>query len=289
MQGELAALTAAFLWAWTATFFTVASRHIGSFAVNVYRIPLGLLLLALTYFLANGSLLVTPYQVLMLSLSGIVGLAIGDAFLFEAFVLIGPRLTMLIYTMSPAMTAVIAFLFLSERMGLMALGGMAVIMIGILWVLMDRNPGVRQANVRGVLYGLLGSLGQAIGLVLAKSALDTGIDALYATIIRMAAATLAMGLVVLVYRNPGTLSILRDKRRAILPLVGGVICGPYLGVWLSQVAIKLTLTGIAATLMAMVPVIIIPISAVVEKERITVRAILGALVAIAGVTLLFMR
>lgn len=287
MTGEIAGLATALLWAWTATFFTIAGRHVGSFTVNVYRIPLGLLFLSLTHVLTGGGFSVTSYQFIFLFFSGVIGLAIGDAFLFEAFVLIGPRMTLLVFTTSPAMTAVIAFLFLNERIGWLKLLGMAVTLFAVVWVILEKRRGKRVLHARGLMYALMGSLGQAVGLVLAKSALNTGIEPLYATVLRMFGAAIGLILFLVLIRRPTGPATLWKKRAALLPLLGGVICGPFLGVWLSQVAIDLTQTGIAATLMATTPILIIPISHFVEKEKITIRAVVGAAAAIAGVALLF--
>ena len=71
--------------------------------------------------------------------------------------------------------------------------------------------------------------------------------------------------------------------------LGGAVFGPFLGVWLSQVAIKYTATGIASTILSTTPIFLIPVAAVVERERTTPRAVIGAVVAVAGVALLFLR
>lgn len=288
-MGELAALSAAFLWAWTATFFTIAGRHIGSWAVNTFRVPLGLLFLVITFLLMGGSFHATPYQLIILSISGIIGLTLGDGFLFEAFVLIGPRLTTLIFTISPLITAVLAYLFLKETIGPIGLTGMILTISGVTWVVAARQNGSRRISLKGVGFALIGASGQAVGLILAKLALNTGMEALPATIFRMAGALASMILLFPFFKNSYSDKFSRGIRRAIWPLLGGTICGPFLGVWLSQVSIKLTLTGIAATLMATVPIIILPISRYIEKDRITLRAVLGALVAVTGVAMLFIR
>jgi drug/metabolite transporter (DMT)-like permease len=76
-------------------------------------------------------------------------------------------------------------------------------------------------------------------------------------------------------------------RRAWLPIAGGAFFGPFLGVWLSLVAARLTDVGIAATIMATTPVLVIPILMLTERYRPTVRALVGTAVTVAGVALLF--
>lgn len=288
-MGELAALTTAFFWSWTAFFFTVASRRLGSLTVNMFRMPLGALLLVLTYALPGGAFSATGNQVLLLALSGVIGLTIGDSFLFESFVLIGPRLTLLLFTISPLMTAVLAYYVLGETISTVGLLGMAVTIGGVVWVVMEKKNGREGARLRGGIYALCAALGQAVGLLLAKEALNTGIDALLATIIRMSAGALAMAIVIPILGKPDWKGLFREKRGALPFLAGGVFFGPYLGVWLSQVAVKRTQTGIAATLFSTLPVLILPISRYLDREKISSRAVIGALLALIGVALLFFR
>jgi drug/metabolite transporter (DMT)-like permease len=72
-----------------------------------------------------------------------------------------------------------------------------------------------------------------------------------------------------------------------VPIIGGAFFGPFLGVWLSLVAVRLTDVGIAATIMATTPVLVIPILMVLEHYRPTARALVGTAVTVAGVALLF--
>ena len=288
MLGEIAAVGAVACWSWTAVFFTIASRSFGSWMVNVLRLLLGSCFLAATMLCTGAPFTASDFQILMLGASGIIGLAIGDLLLFRSFVLMGPRLTMLVYTISPALTAVLAWAFLSERIGWLGLAGMAVTLAGIVWTLNEKRNGGSVMNRLAVVYTILGALGQAGGLILAKSALNTGIPALPATFLRMAAA-----LLVVVACSPFTphgrrLPQVRKERKAFWALIGGAVFGPFLGVWLSQVAIKHTHTGIAATILSTTPIFLIPVSAWVEGERPTAKAGAGAVVAVAGVALLFL-
>jgi drug/metabolite transporter (DMT)-like permease len=288
-MGELAALTTALFWSWTAFFFTVASRRVGSLTVNIFRMPLGALLLVLTYALPGGVFSATRNQVFLLALSGVIGLAIGDGFLFESFVLIGPRLTLLLFTTSPLMTAVLAYIVLGETINMIGLLGMAVTIGGVAWVITEKKEGGHGFHRRGGAYALCAALGQAVGLLFAKEALNSGIDALLATIIRMSAGTLAIAVVIPILGKPDWKGLFREKRGALPFFLGGVVFGPYLGVWLSQVAVKRTQTGIAATLFSTLPVLILPISRYVEHEKISSRAVIGAVLALIGVALLFFR
>jgi len=201
----------------------------------------------------------------------------------------GPRLTMLVYTVSPALTALLAWVFLNETIGWMGFFGMVVTLAGISWTLLGKKDEGEGLNLWAVAYTTVAALGQAGGLILAKSALQTGMDSLLATLVRMTAAALA-ALAVSLFYHPGPGGIrLKENRRALWALLGGAVFGPFLGVWLSQVAIKYAATGIAATILSTTPIFLIPVAALVEKETVTLRAVAGAGVAVAGVALLFLH
>ena len=289
MFGELAAIGAVACWSWTAVFFTIASRSLGSWMVNVCRLLMGCAFLAAAILACGSSFAATGFQIRMLGASGIVGLAVGDFLLFRSFVMMGPRRTMLVYTVSPALTAVLGLVFLSENIGLLGLAGMAVTLGGIAWTLKEKHEDAAPLNRAAVAFTVVAALGQAGGLILAKSALNTGIAPLPATFIRMAGASAAVLLASPFTAHGRRLPRMEGNRRALWALLGGAIFGPFLGVWLSQIAIKYAPTGIAATILSTTPIFLIPVSALVEKEKITAKAVGGAVVAVAGVAILFIR
>ena len=230
-----------------------------------------------------------------LALSGIIGLALGDSCLFRAFVIIGTRLTLLIFTVSPIIVAVTAWIVLGEKLGLMAALGIIITLSGVAWVTAERSYDNRVNNYAdkgskkfGVLLALGGAAGQAIGLVLAKAGMSEGLEPLPATFIRMITAVAAIWLFSLITGDIKETGRKLKDTRALLLAMGGAICGPFLGVWLSLVAVKYTQAGTAATIMATVPVMVIPVVIVVFKEKVSFRAIFGAIIAAGGVALLFL-
>lgn len=292
--GEIAALTTSVSWTFTAMFFSAASQRVGSFQVNLLRIPLALILLFTSYLLLFGDFTATRFQVWMLALSGVIGLVAGDSFLFEAFVHLGARLTLLVFSLSPAMAAIIAFLFLHERLSFAGIVGIGVTILGISLVLLEKKSEnkdhVQTVSVLGVVFALLAAVGQAIGLVIAKSALQTEINPLFATVIRMAAAALFIWpAAALMGKIQNPVKLFRDKGRAVLFLLGGTFFGPFLGIWLSMVAVKNTNTGIAATLMSLMPVFIIPLEIKIHRTKLSFRAIFGTFLTVIGIAILFLR
>ena len=295
--GELAALTTAVLWSFTSLFFTSAGRRIGSYHLNKFRIPIAAVFLAVTLLLTSGRLLpegASTGSYYYLISSGIIGLSIGDLCLFSAFVMIGPRLTLLIFAVSPIMAALIAWVMLAERLGLVAIAGIAITVAGIVWVTAERqadrnNRQFRGRKWQGVVLALCGAAGQAAGLVLAKAGMGETVEPLQATFIRMVAAAAAVWLFGLLKGdNSETLRKIKDRRAMALAL-GGAVGGPFLGVWLSLIAIKYTETGIAAAIMATVPVLVIPLVIIFYKEKVSIRAFIGAVITAGGVALFFIR
>jgi drug/metabolite transporter (DMT)-like permease len=112
---------------------------------------------------------------------------------------------------------------------------------------------------------------------------------LYGTLVRMVAGTvLLVGYGVLVGKFMTTVGKLKD-RKALGQTTAGAFFGPFIGVTLSLAAVAWTNTAVAATVMAISPVLVIPIVRVVYRHKVTLRAVVGALVAVAGVGVLTFR
>ncbi|MBP2681621.1 MAG: hypothetical protein H6Q78_1484, partial [Candidatus Krumholzibacteriota bacterium] len=231
------------------------------------------------------------HQWIWLGLSGLIGFTIGDYLLFKGFILIGSRISMLLMALVPPLTALIGWVVMGERLSPANLLGMALVVGGISSVVLDRSSDQRQVKftrpLRGILAAFGGAVGQAVGLVLSKYGMGD-FDAFAATQIRIIAGVAGFALVVTVTRLwPRVASALRDKK-AMTTMTLGSFFGPFLGVSFSLLAVKHTATGIAATIMAIVPVLIIAPSVVLFKEKVTLREIVGAVLAVGGVAVLFL-
>jgi drug/metabolite transporter (DMT)-like permease len=291
--GELAALGTAFCWSFGSIFFTISSRRLGHNVVNRLRLAVALLLLMLAHLITHGSLVplnITGYHWLWFGLSGIIGFAFGDMLLFRAFVLLGARIAMLLMALVPVFGTVIAWLFLGETLNPAEFIAISLVLAGIVWVVAERKNTEHPGNhyLVGILCGIGGALGQAVGLIFSKKGLGSDYSALSANIIRVFTATCLLWLITLLRgRIPSTISKLKDEKAA-LALTGGAFCGPFLGVWLSLVAVQHTYVGIASTLMALPPIFLIPLSHWLFKEKISPWAIIGTIMAVFGVALIFL-
>lgn len=294
--GNIVALVTAALWSGTSILFTLASQRVGSQVVNRGRLLLAVGFLLLAHWLTLG----TPIPLHAgldrwgwLGLSAVVGLVIGDGLLFYAFTQIGPRLSMLLMALVPVMSTVLAWLWLGEMLRPLELLAIVITIGGIAWVVLERSTSaVEEERPRrygvGVLCGVGAALGQAVGLVLSKTGMAGGFPPLSASLIRLITAAAAIWLLA-VFQGElrSTLAGLRD-RRALTLILGGALGGPAIGMSLSLVAVQLSAVGIASTLMALSPVLLLPLAYWVFHERITLRAVLGTALAMLGVAMIFL-
>jgi len=298
--GELAALLTAFFWTITAVTFEAASRKIGSMVVNILRLIIGFVFLSVFAFFYRGYLFPADASLqnwLWLSLSGLIGFTFGDLCLFQSFVLIGARVSMLIMALAPPMTAFIAYFVLGEKLSLQSWIGMAVTMTGIALVVLRSNGNSEKTGIFNSLrlsypvWGLVlafgGAVGQALGLVLSKVGMHD-YDTFASTQIRVMAGTAGF---IVIYSFMGKWKdvmrgVIQAKPMALLSV--GAFFGPFLGVSFSLIAIKYASTGIASTIMAIVPVLIIPPSIILYKEKVRLKEIAGAILAVIGVAIFFL-
>ena len=298
-MGEIAALVTSLCWALNSIQFTLAGRRVGSEVVNRVRLILAALYLSLAHLFLRGELWpiqAEPFRWGWLGLSGVIGLVIGDACLFQAFLFIGPRRSMLLMTLVPVMSALMAWAWLGEILSPVEMGAVLLAVGGIAWVVSERQRGQSQAGppgrehryALGVLLGLGGALGQALGLVTAKQGIAGDFPSLSATVIRMLVAAAVIWLLTLVRGQVGTTWRALGDGRTRAFLVGGSLIGPFAGVWLSMVAVQHAQVGIASTLMALSPIILIPLDHWVFHEPISPRSVAGTVAALAGATILFL-
>lgn len=299
--GEFIALLTAVFWTITSLSFQQATRRVGSIPVNIIRLIVAMIIYMVISFFSRGMILpfdANLHQWIWMSISGIVGFVFGDYFLLKSYEFISARITMLIMSLSAPMASFISWLVLGEIMNTLSLFAMFVTIFGITLVITEKkitteeNLGKKSRKLqfsfapKGLIFAFLGTIGQASGLVLSKYGMrDYNVFA--ATQIRIIAGT--AGFVVLV---TGINRWSKVKKavidiKAMKYIMLGSIFGPFLGVYASLLAIKYTTIGIASTIMAIIPVLIIPPAILLYKEKVTPKEIVGALIALGGIVLFF--
>lgn len=291
--GEIAALLTAVVWTVSALAFESATIKAGTWAVNLIRLVFGFTFLCILAWFNRGIVLPTDATALAwfwLFLSGLVGLVLGDLFLFASYPIISSRIAMLIMTLAPPMAAIMSWFVLDETMSLQAIGGMFLVIAGIsltIWSRKNENKKVKlNYSVRGVIYAFIGTFGQAAGLVLSKLGMGE-YNAFASTQIRLIAGILGFMFLITLFRKWKKVESGFKNKSAMKGILVGSIFGPFLGISFSLIAIQNTGTGIASTLMAIVPILIIPPAILIFKQKVSPREVFGALISVVGVAMFF--
>ncbi len=297
--GELAALFTAFMWTVSSLAFEAAGKRIGSLSLNILRLLMALIFISIMNYFSRGMLIAVDadsYTWFWLAISGLVGFVIGDLLLFQAFIVIGARITMLVMSLAPPITALIGWLLLGETLTAKQFAAMTVTVAGIAMVMLfrkNKDKGIKYGTksisvaLAGFLIALGGTVGQAAGLVLSKKGMGD-FDPFAATQIRIIAGIAGFALLITILNRWSRVAAAVKNVPAVKSMTIGAFAGPFLGVSFSLIAVKYTETGIAATIMAIVPVIIIVPAIVINKEKIGAMEIIGAIIAVIGVGMFFM-
>lgn len=294
MLGEITALITACLWSMSSIAFTEASIRVGSIYVNVVRLIMAFVILLITIISANLKINLSSFQIWNLIISGFAGLVIGDTFLFRSFRLIGARISMLIMALVPPMSALLAYFFLDENLSALGIFGIALTVTGIALVILKREEKPTSnyhIDYTGIFYAIIGAAGQAVGLIFAKQAFnESEINGFVAAFIRIGASIIIIyPLVLLTNRFKKPVKIFLENKKALMFTFIGAVFGPFLGITFSLISISNTKVGIATTLMATVPILMLPLVRYYYKEKLSWISIFGAVIAVSGVAVLFLR
>lgn len=300
--GELISIGVAFSWTATALLSEFGSKRLGNLPLNVLRMALALISSLLLFGVVAGSLspIIIPVEACgWMLLSGLVGYVIGDFCLFQCYIIIGSRYGQLFMTLAPLAAALMAWITLGQQMSLMSIVAMMVTLFGISISVLGRGEHHRvslKLPLNGVLYAIGAALCQGFGLVLSKIGMDHyDMNAMPAWLVPFSANFFRcvagiIGFTLLLYMREGFLPLreaLHD-RKGMSVAVATTLFGPFVGVGFSLMAVQYTAAGIASTLMAMTPIIILLPSYWLFHERITWKAVLGALISVIGVSLFFL-
>jgi drug/metabolite transporter (DMT)-like permease len=297
-MGELAAFLVAVCWALTSIFFATAGKEVSSLVVNRMRLLFATVLLSAAHLFLAGQIYpwqASPDRFLWLGLSGLIGLVLGDAFLFQAFVQIGARISILIMAGVPVISALIAWIFLGETLTPANIAGIIITVAGIALVVYEHQngdqaecPKDRSAYFQGVFFAFLGAVGQAVGLVMQKKG-GGDFPAISSVLIRVSIGALIMWSVALLQKKEKfTLKTTFSNPTGLRFILLGTLVGPFAGIWLSMVAVQSAYVGIASTLMALTPIVMLPISFFFFKEKISKLALFGTFVSLVGVAIIFL-
>ncbi|MEN9568190.1 MAG: hypothetical protein RLZZ69_3386 [Cyanobacteriota bacterium] len=289
--GESAALSAAILWAISSVIYSHLGLKIAPLQLNLYKGIIAIALIAITLLIQGTALVdLSTSTIVLLTISGMIGIGLGDTAYFLALNSLGARRTLLLETSSPPMGALLALILIGEQLASSSWCGIFLTILGIAWVISERNP-VDQIGVsrQGIMWGILAALAQALGAVISRYALiQSAVTPLESTLIRLIGGTgIVIGLlfVPVIKQTKMQWQLSRHSLGVIALAAFG---STYLGIWLQQISLKFAPTGIAQTCLATSPLFILPIVAL-QGEKISLRAILGVVVSLAGIALMFIK
>lgn len=293
--GELAALGAALAFSFTSTFFTLAGRKLGAISSLAWSLPLSCMILMGVHLVTIGEAFptsATGERWFDLGMSSIIGFVISSLFLLRAFQYIGPRLTLLVTSLSPVLSAILAWIFLDQDLPTNAILGISLVITGIIWVVSEGGKGkVENVNPdyrRGLMFALAGAFGQAFAFIFMSRGVAGDFPAMSASVMRAFVGAITLWILLGVQGNLGHhISLLRTEIPSMKYIVVASIVGPVIGASLVLVSLQFASVGVSSTLVNTSPIMLIPIGYLIFKERITSRAIMGTVVAIVGIAILF--
>lgn len=291
--GELIALTTVLCWTVSVQFFAAATKQVGATSVNTIRIAIALLLFTGYMLVLHGHPIPLEFPArswILLSLSGVIGFFLGDICLFKALAEMGPRITLLIFSLAAPLAALIGWSFLGETYAPVQWTGMFVTLFGVGIVILEKNKGGAAAvSLKGLGLGIGAMIGQAVGYVLSKSGMQSGavfLDPFAATQIRALAAFACFIIYFTLTGKWGRVARAMRNTKALGQTAAGAVIGPFIGVSLSLKTLHYLSTGVASTFLSLTPVAIIPFSIFLHKEHVSARAMAGAVIAVSGIYLL---
>ena len=303
--GELISIGVAFSWTATALLSEFGSKRMGNLTLNLMRMVITLLFSGILFWVMRGTPLPVPASTeayLWMMLSGLVGYVIGDFCLFQCYIIIGSKFGQLFMTLSPIAAAITAWITLGQEIRPQAMLAMLVTLTGIAISVLGRGDDHKlslKLPLAGVLFAIGAAVCQGVGLVLSKIGMNHYEASLtteladwmlpfHANFFRCIAGTIGFALLMALREGFTPLRKGVRDRQGMTTAVATTIFGPFVGVGASLLAVQYTAAGIASTLMALTPIIIILPAWWLFKQPITAKSLLGALISVIGVSLFFL-
>ncbi|MCR4865175.1 MAG: DMT family transporter [Bacteroidales bacterium] len=307
--GEIISLIVALSWTATAIFADIASHRLGALPLNLIRMGFSIVFLSVLLVIVTGSpipLYADGATYFWLALSGLVGYVFGDMCLFSCYVLIGSKFGQILMTLAPPVAGIAGWLMLGEKLSWHSWLAMLVTLTGIAICILGRGGASHKLEIKlpwkGVLLGIGAGIGQGVGLVLSKIGLENYAAALpddvsrgvtfmmpfAGTLIRAVTGFLGFFLILAIMGKASQLRTAVNDRQGMKFAVLTTFFGPFLGVSLSLMAVQYANAGVASTLMALTPVLIIVPYSIINHQKISPKEILGAIITVTGAALFFL-
>tara|TARA_B110000438_G_scaffold52275_1_gene52516 strand:- start:151 stop:1044 length:894 start_codon:yes stop_codon:yes gene_type:complete len=288
------ATIAALCWAVASLISADVTRKIGGLAFNRLRLFfVSLMLISYTYYLDTWGTINKDFIIIIL-LSGIIGIFLGDTLLFIALQKIGPRRNNILFSLAAPFTVILNIVFLNEIMSLVNLIGCTIVFFGVIVAIAYGNSRDKnhrwemvEGNIyKGVLCGIGAALCQAIGLIMMKPILSMGADPIASASLRTTISCIFLAFTFFL-----NYEIFNTKNSLSLKIIGQSILSGFLGMAMGMslllIALKNADAGIVATLSSTSPIMILFLIWLLTKKIPTIGAWIGTILAIIGSSLIF--
>lgn len=293
-QGEIAALSAAVVWALATWIYSQFSHHFSAMQLNIVKgVAASGMMLVVMPWIEMPTMAISATHLAILAVSGIIGIAVGDSAYFASLKRIGANKTLLLESLAPPLSGVLALVALGSVLPLQSWLGVLLTTLAVTFVIFQPDANGEQTNWSGVGFGLLASVCQASGVVISHYALVAGdLPPLLGALIRLSVGVLAVAMVIVLFEQKPFSSMRKHlgqlTKSAFLWLLGAIFVGTFLALWLQQIALKHANPAIAQTLIATSPLFMLFIY-MVKGEKVTAKSIIGTLAAVGGISLFFLR
>ncbi|ANW26428.1 hypothetical protein BA953_19915 [Vibrio coralliilyticus] len=293
-QGEIAALSAAVVWVLATWIYSQFSHHFSAMQLNIVKgVAASGMMLVVMPWVEMPTMAISSIHLAILAVSGIIGIAVGDSAYFASLKRIGANKTLLLESLAPPLSGVLALVALGSVLPLQSWLGVLLTTLAVTFVIFQPDASGEQTNWSGVGFGLLASVCQASGVVISHYALVAGdLPPLLGALIRLSVGVLAVAMVIVLFEKKPFSSMRKHlgqlTKSAFLWLLGAIFVGTFLALWLQQIALKHANPAIAQTLIATSPLFMLFIY-MLKGEKVTAKSIIGTLAAVGGISLFFLR
>ncbi|MFN3018006.1 DMT family transporter [Vibrio coralliilyticus] len=293
-QGEIAALSAAVVWALATWIYSQFSHHFSAMQLNIVKgVAASGMMLVVMPWVEMPTMAISSIHLAILAVSGIIGIAVGDSAYFASLKRIGANKTLLLESLAPPLSGVLALVALGSVLPLQSWLGVLLTTLAVTFVIFQPDASGEQTNWSGVGFGLLASVCQASGVVISHYALVAGdLPPLLGALIRLSVGVLTVAMVIVLFEQKPFSSMRKHlgqlTKSAFLWLLGAIFVGTFLALWLQQIALKHANPAIAQTLIATSPLFMLFIY-MLKGEKVTAKSIIGTLAAVGGISLFFLR
>ena len=288
------ALSAALIWSTATLVSTSPNTKLGAIGFNRIRMTFVFLLLGITALITGGWETINSANLFLLILSGFIGIFLGDTFLFYTLDRVGPRRNSILFSMAAPIALFLNFFFLHHSIGMVSLIGCFAVVTGVIIAIIYGKQAsqlhiwerVKKPLWIGVVTGLLAATAQATGIIIAKPVMESGVDPIAASALRVGVAAI---LLIIMGRFPIKFFQSRseaDSKTIIMTCFSGFL-GMAVGMTLLLLALKDGDAGIVTTLSSTIPIMVLPLIWLKTKQRPAGPAWLGAFVAVIGICLIF--